>query len=253
MMPTRLPARSTLSLGHSPVQIVRGTNPTAAPGECLPGVTELLFHGRHVGILKRFPQIGSARFMFTKPIQTTQGKTKKLESLESAFDGSFSIVVTGEAGNHADIGVDRVADGHTRLTLDDVVVLVYPALSFHRVNKCKRQRANTQPGSHANGLALRTGNPDRWVGSLHRLRDDVAAGHGKILALIAGIGVHGEHVAYLLGRFDEHLALVRDRDTKSSQFELSGRFASAELHPALGDEVERRNHLRGSRRVVVVR
>ena len=146
-----------------------------------------------------------------------------------------------------------MANRHTRFRLDDSVVLFDPFCGLSRVHESKRERADAETGSHANGFSLRTCNPKRRMRTLHRLWDDIAAGHVKVLSLVARVGVHSQHVGNLLGRFQVDLALQVYRNLESAQFKLCRGFASAELDATVGHQVESCYDFSRARRMVVLR
>ena len=142
-------------------------------------------------------------------------------------------------------------DRHALVALDDPVVLVDPFRRLFRVDEGERQGAHSQPGRKADGVPLRTRHPQGRVRPLHGLRHDIAARHLEVLPLVAGVGIHGEHVADLFHRLEIDVALLFDGDAKTAQFEFRRRLAGAELHASVGYEVERRDHFRRARRMVV--
>ena len=142
---------------------------------------------------------------------------------------------------------------HAFVALDDPVVLVDPFRRLFRIDESERQGTHAQPGRKADGVPLRTRDPQGRVRPLHRLRHDVAARHLEVLALIAGVGIHGKHVADLFHRLQIDVPLFLHGNAKTAQFEFRRRFAGAELHASVGHEVERRDHFRRARRMVVLR
>src|SRR5271168_221628 len=88
--------------------------------------------------------------------------------------------------------------------------------------------------------------------TLDRLRQHVAAGHREILAGKAGIGLENQHIGNLFGSFDSHRAFLFGRNGESAELHARRAFADAEIDPAAGNDVERRETLRRARGMVVV-
>jgi hypothetical protein len=100
--------------------------------------------------------------------------------------------------------------------------------------------------------AVGAGHPHGRVRLLDGLRHHVAAREGEAAALEAGVGVHDHHVGDLLGRLERHGALFLGGDGEAAQFQPRRALADAEVEPAAGDDVQRRQPLGGAGRVVVV-
>ena len=232
-------------------QIVRGTNAPSTATQRLCCITKDLVEFGSMDILELLPQIGAPRSVFTEPVQATQSKAEKFESFEAARNGGFTVFVAREARYHADIRVDGVANGHTFFALDDAVVLIHPRLRLGRIDECKGQCADAHARRHANGLPLRTSHPQGRMRPLHRFRNHVATRHLEVLALISGVRVHRQHVAYLLGRFQVDLALLCNRYPKTAKLELGRGLARTELHATSRDQIQGGDHLCRPGRVVV--
>src|SRR5437867_1524619 len=100
----------------------------------------------------------------------------------------------------------------------------------------KAEGADAELRREVNGLAIRAGDPQRGMRLLHRLGQDIAHGHGEILALKAGVGVHHHHVGDLLDGLPPHGPSVRGGDAEALQLSARRRLARAELHASLGAE-----------------
>src|SRR5262249_57491837 len=88
---------------------------------------------------------------------------RELEEAEAVVAGTarfHCVRVTGEAGDHRDVRVDGVADGHA-LSLERLVVVGDPVSGLGRVDERERQRADPELCGQVNRLAIRTGHPDR--------------------------------------------------------------------------------------------
>ena len=110
------------------------------------------------------------------------------------------------------------------------------------------------PRRLVDGLALGARDPHRRMRLLHRLRHQVAAGHGEVLALEAGIGVHHQHVGGLLGRLPPHRAGARrDRCRSRPSRRADARLAGAPFDATVRDEIERGDALGHARGMVVAR
>jgi len=86
---------------------------------------------------------------------------------------------------------------------------------------------------------------------LQRLRHDIAAGHGEVLTLKAGIRRHHHHVEALLERFLPCRTLVSDVKAIAAQFEDRSGFSGAEFDPPVRDEIERRDPFSDAGRMIV--
>jgi hypothetical protein len=108
--------------------------------------------------------------------------------------------MAGEPRNHRDVGIDRVPDRNAFIRFDDVVVFFHPFRRLALIDEGEGERSHAVPCRLVDGVAPGAGDPQRRVRLLHRLRHQVAAGHGEVLALVAGVGVHHQHVGCLGGR-----------------------------------------------------
>jgi hypothetical protein len=88
---------------------------------------------------------------------------------------------------------------------------------------------------------------------LHRLRDQIAAGHREIPALVAGIRVHHQHIGDLFQGFLPHGAALRRIDPEAFQLRAGGRLPRAKVDPAVGDEIQGGQAFRDARGVVIPR
>lgn len=70
------------------------------------------------------------------------------------------------------------------------------------------------------------------MGFLHRLRNDIAGGHGDELTPVAGEGGFGHAAKCDLEPLLPHAALVGGINEEPAQLGLRGRLAGAEVDPA---------------------
>ncbi len=187
-------------------------------------------------VLEGFPDVGTARLVRAEQIVVPQCEAEETEPIHAPPFGLFSIFVAGEARHHCDVCVDRMTDRHA-VVLDDVVVLVDPLLRVALVDEGKCQGPHSVSRSLVNRRAVRARQPERWVRALNGLGHDVATGHGEVLALVAWIGVHHQHIGDLLGRLAPHLALGLGRplDVKTFELRARSRLPGAEIDPPVGD------------------
>ena len=198
------------------------------------------------------PDVGAARLVISECIEVPERKAEETESIQAPALGLIRIRVARKARHHGDVGVDRVTDRHA-LRADDPVVVVDPVLGLLGIDEREGQRPDAESGREMDGLAVRAGHPDRRVRLLDRLRHQVAARHLEVLALVARVGIHAEHVGRLLDALEPHLALLVDRNPEALDLLSRGRLSGAEVHPAVRDQVQRRDAFGDTRGVVVAR
>ena len=78
------------------------------------------------------------------------------------------------------------------------------------------------------------------MGFLQRLGQDIAAGKGKPLALVARIGGQGHHVTDLFGGFQRQGPFPLGRDAEGAQFKPRRPLANAKFNPAVREQIEGR-------------
>ena len=115
-----------------------------------------------------------------------------------------------------------------------------------------RTRARRCPARAASQdrLAPAARDPQRRVGLLLRLRDDVSRRHRDPAAVVAGERLLDEHPRDRVERLLPLGALQLTVDAEPAQLDLRAPLAGPELDPAAGDQVERRDPLGDPRRVV---
>ena len=188
--------------------------------------------------------------MTPEDVVVAERELKEAEAVGAAGSGFLRIRMTREPGDHGDVRVHRVADRHA-LRLERLVVILDPMAGLGRVDERERECAHPELRGEMNGFAIRARDPQRRMRLLHRLRDDVAYRHREILALEAGVRVHDHHVGDLLDRLAPHRAALGRGHAEA--FELRARcgFAGAPVDAAVGDEIEGRDPLGDTRRMVV--
>ena len=92
----------------------------------------------------------------------------------------------------------------------------------------------------------------RRVRFLHRLRHDIAGGHGEELALEARIGRHGHHVGGVLTALLPHRAFEVRVDAEPFHLHQRGTFAGTPFSAAIGKMVQRRQGFSDAGRVVII-
>ena len=111
--------------------------------------------------LKTLPDIGLPGRMLTENSAMPERIAKVPEAVSTAPLGFGGIVVYGKTGDHGDIGIDRMANGHAGVRFNDVVVFLHPFAGLLRIDEGKGQGANAVPGRGVNGYAVIT--PARWA------------------------------------------------------------------------------------------
>ena len=114
----------------------------------------------------------------------------------------------------------------------------------------KVEGADAVLGGEVDGVASAARHPDRRVGLLERLGDDVAGRHGDERAGVAGERLLGEAAQRDAQPFLPHGALVVGVDEEAAELRLRGGLPGAELDPPTGDQVEGRDPLGDAGRVV---
>ena len=126
-------------------------------------------------------------------------------------------------------------------------------LRLDGVDEREGERADAQLRGEVDRLAIRTGDPQRWVRLLHGLGHDVASRHGEVRSLEARVGVHGHHVGDLFDGLAPHRPALGRVDPEAFQLGSRGALAGAELDAAVRDQVEGGDPLGDLRREVVAR
>ena len=131
-----------------------------------------------------------------------------------------------------------MADGHA-LALEGLVVVGHPLGGLGGVDEGEGERADAELGGQVDGLAVRAGHPDRRMGLLHRLGQDVANGHREVFAGETRIGVERHHVGDLLDGLAPHGAPVGGGDPEPFELGPGGRFTRPPVHAAARHQIER--------------
>ena len=192
--------------------------------------------------------------MLAEDIVMREAVAEEAEAVLAAAARFHLVGMHREAGDHGDVGIDRVADRHAFL-LEDAVVVVDPLPGLARIDEGEGQRADAAARRQLDGLAVGAGDPERRMRLLHRLRHHVAARHREEFALEAGIGVHRHHVGALLDAPRATSALLDriEADIEAAELQQRSALAGAEFDAAVGDEIERGDALGDARRMIVAR
>jgi hypothetical protein len=196
------------------------------------------------------PHVGASRLVEPEAVEVAQRVAEEAEAVQAAAFRLFGIGMTREARHHGDVRIDCVADGNA-LPLQRLVVVVDPVAGLARIDEGEREGPDPEPGRQVDRLAIGAGDPDGRVRPLHGLGHDVAAGHREVLALVARVRIHDEHVGDLLDGLGPHVVLRVHGDAEALELHARGRLAGSELDPAVRHQVEGGNALGDARRVVV--
>ena len=143
--------------------------------------------------LETLPDPRHAGLVLAEDIVMAERIAEIAEAVRPAPLRLLRIMVDREAGAHRDIGVDRMADGHAFLRLDDGVVFLDPLPRHIGVDEREGKRADAGPGGGMDRLHARAGYPERrmrasgkasaahcgraWRNTAPRSRDRGANGH----------------------------------------------------------------------------
>src|SRR4029453_16599634 len=97
------------------------------------------------GRLEALPDVGDARLVMAVDVVVPERVAEELEALGAAATGFVANLVTGEAGHHGDVGIDRMADRPALGALDDLVVLVRPLAGLGGIDEGEGERADARP------------------------------------------------------------------------------------------------------------
>src|SRR5258706_10474489 len=113
---------------------------------------------RFLGLLERFPDVGSPGRVDAEAVMMSQRIGEEAETITAATARLFLVAVHREARDHRDIGVHRVPDRHA-LFLEDAVIVVDPVFGFAGIDKGEGERADAEPRRELDRLAVRAGDP----------------------------------------------------------------------------------------------
>src|SRR5438128_6505685 len=131
------------------------------------------------------PDVRASRLVLAEDVVMAEGELEEAEAVGPAAARLLGAAVAGEAGDHGDVRVDGMPDGHA-LALEGLVVVVDPGLGLGGIDEGESQGADAELSGEVDGLAIGAGDPDGRVGLLHRLGHHVALAHRDELALKAG-------------------------------------------------------------------
>ena len=154
-----------------------------------------------------------------------------------------------EAADRGEVRVRLVVAELALVLREGVVVRVDPGPGGVEVGELEAQRAHAAVRGVADRVELRTGDPERRVRPLQRLRDHVAEREVEVVAVVLPAFVP-EHRQAGLDRLLPDDPFVAEAAAEGMEFGDARAFAEAELDPAVRDQVERRNALRDPGRVI---
>ena len=243
-------------------QLVRGADGAAqalaAVGRHL-GAEALLFQGhRHLRVvahllallLKLLPNVGLARHMVAEDVEVGQREAEEVAPLHAAADGLLLVRMHHHRRHAGDFRVHRLADGHAFLG-QGAPVVAHPMLGLLRVDEGEGQRPDALLRRQQDGVAAGAGHPQGRMRLLHGLGHHVARRHAAVLAVVAGERGLGHAADRHLEPLLPHFPLQRRVDFEAAQFSGGGGLPGAELHPALGDQIQGGHPLGGAGRMVV--
>ena len=154
--------------------------------------------------------VRAAGTVVAEDVVVRQRVAEEVRAVDAALDG-LRLVGGAHHRQHArHLRVDREAARHAALAVDDRVVLVDPRLRLLGLDEREAQCADALLGRQADRLAPRARDPQRRVGLLDRLGDDVARRHlqeapvgpanGSSTIIRATIGSISSHWARLVSR-----------------------------------------------------
>ena len=184
------------------------------------------------------------------PVVVGQRVAEEVGAVDAPVDGGLLVLVAHHRQHDRHVGVHREAGGHALLGLDQLVVLLHPLAGVLGLDERERERADAVAGGEVDGLPAAARHPQRRVRLLERLGHHVARRHPDELGVPARERLLHEHARDRIHRVLPHLALARAVDQEAAQLGGRGRLAGAEVHAAVGDEVERGHPLGHPRRVV---
>ena len=119
---------------------------------------------------------------------------EEVRSLEAAVERGLLVGMAHQRGDDGELGVDGEPGGDAVLGVDDGEVVLDPAPCLFRFGQ-HREAECTEPVGRGDRdhLGPGAGHPQRGMGSLERLRHDVARRHLQPLAVVAVEGLLDEH------------------------------------------------------------
>ena len=201
-------------------------------------------------VLELPPHVGVARAVLAEGVVVGKREAEEVSPVDAALDRRRLIAVAHQRQHHGHIGIDREARRQAAIRGDQLVVGVHPLLRRLGLDEGKRQSAEPPLGGREDRLAPAARDPERRVGPLLRLRDDVSRRHRDPASLVAGERLLDEHARDRVQGLLPLGPLLLPIDAERSQLHLRASLAGAELDPAAGDQVERRHPLGHPRRVV---
>ena len=201
-------------------------------------------------VLELPPHVGAARPVLAEGVVVGKGEAEEVGAVDAALDRRRLVAVAHHRQHHGHVGVDGEARRQAALGLDQLVVGVHPLLRRLGLDEGERQGPKPPLRSHQDRVPPAAGHPERRVGLLLRLRDDVSGRHRDPAPLVAGERLLHEHAGDRVQRLLPLGSLLLAIDAEPPQLHLRAALAGPELHPATGDQVERRHPLGHPRGVV---
>ena len=201
-------------------------------------------------LLELVPDHRSSGSVLPEHVVVRERVPEEVATVETAVDCGRLVLVAHQGHDDREVGVHREAARHAFLRRERAVVVVHPLLRLGRLDERERERADALLRGEVDGLAPAAGDPHRRMRLLQRLRDNVAWRHLQEPAVVARERLLDEHARHRVERLVPLVALGGPVDVEAPQLGLRRGLAGAEVHPAVGHEVERGDALRDTSGVV---
>ena len=194
------------------------------------------------------PDVRAAGHVVAERVVVGERVPEEVQAVDPAVDRRRLVRVAHHRQRHGDVRVDREAGGDAAVGLDPLVVGVDPVLRLLGLDEGEGERPEAALARHQHRLAPAARHPERGVGLLRGLRDDVTRRHREPATVVARERDLDEHAGDRVERLFPLRALLLDAEP--SQLHLRAALARAELDPSAGEPVERRHPLGDACRMV---